>query len=76
MEHLKFARMKYVPAFLTNIRLGCKGLPGTNTNLLQNFGNYDRKKIYNVAPRMLKQQQLGWHTGEKTNKVTVLGQNL
>jgi hypothetical protein len=31
VEHLSGAPLKYAPAPITNIRLGWKGLPGTNT---------------------------------------------
>ncbi len=31
MEHLKVAQFGSAPALLTNIRLGYRGLPGTNT---------------------------------------------
>jgi hypothetical protein len=38
-------------ALLTDIRLGWKGLPGTNTLAYnENLKNYDRKKFYNIGP--------------------------
>jgi hypothetical protein len=39
------------PNLLTNIRLGWKILPETNTSLLQKFVNYGNKKFYNIGPR-------------------------
>jgi hypothetical protein len=36
----------------TNIRLGWKGKPGTNTSLLQNSVNYGRKKFYITGCRV------------------------
>jgi hypothetical protein len=35
----------------TNIRLGWKGLPETNTTLLQTVVNYGHKKFYDNGPR-------------------------
>jgi hypothetical protein len=39
------------PALPANIRLGWKGLAGTNTSLLRKSVNYDRKKFYSTGPR-------------------------
>jgi hypothetical protein len=40
---------RYV-ALPTNIRLGWKSLPGTNSSLLRKFVNYVRKTFYNIDP--------------------------
>jgi hypothetical protein len=40
----------YHLALPSNIRLGWRGLSGTNTSLLRTFINYDCKKFYNVGP--------------------------
>jgi hypothetical protein len=40
-----------VLAFLTNSRLGWRGLPGTNTNSLRKFVTSGCKKFYNIGPR-------------------------
>jgi len=37
-------------ALPTNIRLGWKSLPGTNTRLLQALVNYACKKFYDIWP--------------------------
>jgi len=39
----------YAPALPANIRLGWKGLPGTNS-LDYHEKNYDHKKFYNNGP--------------------------
>jgi hypothetical protein len=44
MENLK-GFFVCVPALLTNIRPGWKGLPWTNTSLLRALVNYGRKKF-------------------------------
>jgi hypothetical protein len=41
-----------IPELLANIRLGWKGLLGTNTNLLQIFLNYRCKNVYNIVYRL------------------------
>jgi hypothetical protein len=41
-----------IPELLANIRLGWKGLLGTNTNLLQIFLNYRCKNDYNIVTRL------------------------
>jgi hypothetical protein len=46
VEHLKRASLEYAPALPANIRLGWKGLPGTNT-----LAFYGRKKFYNTGPK-------------------------
>jgi hypothetical protein len=38
-------------ALSSNIRLGRKGLPGTNTSLLPQAVTYGCKKFYNIGPR-------------------------
>jgi hypothetical protein len=43
-----------IPELLANIRLGWKGLLGTNTNLLQIFLNYRCKNLYNIVYRLKK----------------------
>ncbi len=51
MENLKGASLVQALALLVNIRLGWKGLPGTNTLAYnKNFVSYDRKKVYNIGP--------------------------
>jgi hypothetical protein len=42
------------PAFLTNNRLGWKGLQGTNTLAYYEYVvNYDRKKFNNIGPWLM-----------------------
>ncbi len=50
VEHLKGASLGQAPALPTNTRLGWKGLPGTNTSLLQKSINYDHNKFYDTGP--------------------------
>jgi len=49
---LQLGRLLAVP---TNIGLGWKGLPGTNTSLLGTFVNYDLKKFYNTDTRSTRE---------------------
>jgi hypothetical protein len=35
-----------------NTRLGCEGLPGTNTSLLRKSVNYGHNKFYSTGPRV------------------------
>ncbi len=44
---MKDASLGLAQTLLANIRLGWKGLPGTNISLLQTFVNYGHKKFYN-----------------------------
>ncbi len=50
VEHLKGASLRQAPALTANIRLGWKGLAGTNTSLLQKSVYYDRKGFYSTSP--------------------------
>jgi hypothetical protein len=51
INRLKDAPLQGRPLALPeNIRLGWRGLPGTNTSLLRKSVNYGRKKFYNTVP--------------------------
>ncbi len=39
-----------LPALLTDISIGWKGLPGTNTSSLLKFLNYGQKSLITLAP--------------------------
>jgi hypothetical protein len=52
------ASIRCVPAFLTKIRLGRKGLPGMHSSLLQTFVNYGREEFYYIWPgKMVKKKK-------------------
>jgi hypothetical protein len=55
VKHLSSAPLKGRPlALTTNIRLGWKGLPGTNTPAYyEKSVNYGCKKLYRIGPRLL-----------------------
>jgi hypothetical protein len=48
-EPLKSSLIGQAPALPTNIRQGWKGLPGTNTSLLQKSVNYGCKKFMTLG---------------------------
>jgi hypothetical protein len=51
VELLSCALVWYAPGFLANIRLGWKGLSGTNTPAYyDHFINYSHKKFITLAP--------------------------
>jgi hypothetical protein len=51
VKHLLGALLKGILlAIPTDLRLGCRVLPGTYTSLLQKIANYGPKKFYNVGP--------------------------
>jgi hypothetical protein len=41
----------------TNIRLGWKGLPGTNSSLFERFKSFKEKKCYEYGPRVPSYRQ-------------------
>jgi hypothetical protein len=43
----------------TDIRLGWKSLPATNSGLLRKFVNYSRKRFYNIGPSLVKVPLIG-----------------
>jgi hypothetical protein len=60
MEHLNGASLGYALALPGNIRLGWKGLSGTNTlGLLQKSVNYGRKSFIVQAPEGAKKRKKG-----------------
>ncbi len=53
VKHLSGAPLVGRPLALpTDIRLGWKGLPWTNTSLLRKSVNYGRKKFYRISPSL------------------------
>jgi hypothetical protein len=48
VENLKGSSLGQAPTLPANIRLGWKGLPGTNT--LAYYENYGRKMFYSTGP--------------------------
>jgi hypothetical protein len=51
VEHMKDASLGYAPALSANIKLGWKGLQGTNAlAYAKKLVNYDRKKVHNIGP--------------------------
>jgi hypothetical protein len=58
VEYLKGASLRKASALPTNTRLGWKGLPGTNTNLLRKPANYGRIKVYVQAPGYIDEKAL------------------
>ncbi len=54
VEHQKDASLRFSLVLPANIRLGWKGLLGTNTGLLRKSVNYISKKFDNIGPRLKK----------------------
>jgi hypothetical protein len=62
VEHLKGPSFRSALALFANIRLGWKGLPGTNTLAhYEKSVNYGCKKFYRIAPGFFAQARLGLH---------------
>ncbi len=58
---LKGASLVWTPGLLANIRLGWRGLSGTNTLVYITFVNYSCKAFYYTGPRSdLYDQGLGY----------------
>ncbi len=54
LEDLKGSSLGLALALLVNIKVGWNGLPVTNKHysLLRTLVNYERKKLYEIDPRM------------------------
>ncbi len=73
VEHLKGASLGLTPALPANIRLGWKGLPGTNAlAYYEKNVTYGRKKFCNIGHRL---QLLGlWN--QEGEELSTAGHNL